>query len=381
MTIGHYFATSDKATKSLMFQVRTFLFYLVCILLAAPTSQAAIVEDLYQTKVDIKDQSQRTQQRAVRKALQKVLIKVSGNDELLDHPIIKDHVKRAADFLRSYRYEIEQGQIKYVAEFDQQSVEKMIRVAGFPIWDSRRPDTLIWLAIEDPRLLQREMLSETSNSPVSQLMFDTAQERGIAISLPLLDLTDIQQVSLFDVWGGFSQTIYAGSGRYGTDYVMSARIYFDDGSQQEAEQSVMPSEPMWKSDWQIMRNEQIIAGSVQLPNISDVSVALVNLLADQLANTYAISTEPGSGKGSVLISMDNVPNIKQYMQVKRLLESLSVVLKVTLIQQSKTTSMFELHLIGDVKDLTNALRLEDKVSFKKDEFGQNIEALEFNWNP
>ena len=58
---------------------------------------------------------------------------------------------------------------------------------------------------------------------------------------------------------------------------------------------------------------------------------------------------------------------------------MSVVNGATLIKQQGLRATFELDLLGDVEDLSNALSLDSKIRPVVDDFGQPIPGLEFFW--
>jgi hypothetical protein len=68
-----------------------------------------------------------------------------------------------------------------------------------------------------------------------------------------------------------------------------------------------------------------------------------------------------------------------YSQALVALESMSVVNNATLIKQQGPRATFELDLLGDVDDLSNALGLDGKIRPVVDDFGQPIVGLEFFW--
>ena len=346
-------------------------------------ADAALVEGLYEAKVSIENQSIASQRRAVRTALQNVLVKVSGNQELLGHEQIRANVRKAQDYLRSYRFETAEGQLLYLADFDQQSVKKMILDAGFPIWDSRRPDSLIWLAIEDEITKQRQILSEFSSSPLIEEAKQVAEKRGIPISFPILDLTDRQSLRLFDIWGQFGNVINAGSQRYGVDYVLSARIYkhvfIPTFQEPDLDYEYVSS---WVADYLLIHKDTVVSETLLADSPELLSQQLVTMLADLLANRYAIDFSGlQSDDSHVDIVITNIQNLTQYVEVYNFLTSLSVVAKANLINQNGQNATFSLDLLGDTQDLLNALRLDNKIRPTIDEFGQEKQNLHYLWVP
>ena len=170
-------------------------------------AKAADIHDLYDAKIAVHDQSQRTQNNAFSLALKQVLIKVRGNNDLLSNQKIKGAMTKATRFVRSYSYDKQESQLYLVISFDPQRVENVIRSAGFPVWDKRRPDSIIWLAIQPSDDSIRQIATQTKYSEIYQQLSERAALRGITLMFPLWDLDDIQTLGVYDIWGGFSERV------------------------------------------------------------------------------------------------------------------------------------------------------------------------------
>lgn len=346
-------------------------------------SVAAEMVGLYEASVEITDQSSRSQDKAKRQAFREVLVKVSGSKDLLRFPEIRQQITRADDYLLSYRYESDQNTLFYLAEFDPQRIEKVIRQNGFPIWGSRRPDTIIWLALQEQGVLKRSIISESSHFDLIKLANETAKSRGLAISFPILDLEDIQQIGVYDVWGGFIQSVATASERYGTDVVMSARIYFYDFDTSIESTDMAPLRaPSWVANWSLLDGAEIQTGNIVGDDPENLTVQLINQLADSLASKYAIIAKtPKQGEEKLKVTITNISDLSQYVKVRAFLASLSVVAKATLVVQDGNNATFELDMLGSDSDLRNALRLDDKIRPLTDDFGQDIQEHQYVWLP
>src|SRR5690606_16164886 len=98
-----------------------------------------------------------------------------------------------------------------------------------------RPMTLLWIAI-DTGQGERALLPAVGAPPgasadmealldgLREELVTVAEERGLPVTLPLLDLEDMAAVGFADVWGGFEQTVLAASDRYGADAVLVGRV-------------------------------------------------------------------------------------------------------------------------------------------------------------
>jgi hypothetical protein len=360
-----------------------FAFLLMCIV-SWQCVNAAVIDDLYDAKIPVDNQSEQTQNNAFSLALKQVLIKVRGNNDLLTNQTIKNAITRATGFVRSYSYDKQGSQLFLVISFDPQRVENVIRSAGFPVWDKRRPDSLIWLAIKSSEGSDRHIARPTEYVELYQKLRSRAAQRGITLMFPVWDLDDIQSVGVYDIWGGFSTQISQASERYSVPSVLSARIYLSDNQVSDVVQNTLKANPKsalkWSADWTMMEGGGLLAGQVQGDNPIIIAEGLIDALADQLSSKYAIDlAQINRADTKVQIVVNNIDSLTYYSQALRSLENMSIVNDVTLIQQQGPRATFELDLLGDIDDLTNALSLDSKIRPVVDDFGQPILGLEFFW--
>ena len=107
-----------------------------------------------------------------------------------------------------------------------------------PVWGPERPLTLLWVAVDDGvggrALLGANETTELGAPTTPQMtallttvreeIVAAADERGLPIAWPLLDLEDLNAVTFTDVWGGFEDRIVAASTRYRADAVLIGRV-------------------------------------------------------------------------------------------------------------------------------------------------------------
>ncbi len=353
-------------------------------LMCCQSLKAEVIDDLYDAKIAVDDQSERTQNNAFSLALKQVLIKVGGNSDLLTSPKIKSAATKATRFVRSYSYNKQEAQLYLVISFDPKRVESVIRSAGFSVWDKRRPESLIWLSIKSSDDATRQIATPTEYADIYQQLNLRAQQRGISLLFPLWDLTDLQTLGVYDIWGGFTNQITKASERYAVPSILSARIYLNDTQlADDAKDSITVntnSNAIWTADWTMIEGGGLLSGQVQGETRLTIADALVDALADQLSLKYAIDlTQIDGADTSVQIVVNNIDSLDYYSQALSSLESMSVVNGATLIKQQGPRATFELDLLGDVDDLTNALKLHRKIRPVVDDFGQPINGLEFFW--
>ncbi|MCC2615566.1 DUF2066 domain-containing protein [Aestuariibacter halophilus] len=385
-----------------MTKLRIFpVFVALCLYWALPV-HAAVVEGLYSARIAIEDQSQRSQQRAQKAAMREVLIKVSGQQETVRIDAIRDAIQLANDYLFAYQYELDNGRRYYVAEFDQQRINGLLRANNVSIWDSRRPDIIVWLAIQQqPGSVNRQRIDQEDFPVIVERAKNVARQRGLPLTLPVWDLTDHQALTLYDIWGGFSQQIWTASQRYGVEYGLSARIYPTPTAPQSDSESplfngasedtdidskadpVVPQTPAsdapWQLDWQLLRDGIVGRGRENAQSPEQLIDIVINRLADRLGETYAIRTsEQGAGQSTEVV-INNVGDLAMYWQVYEFLDSLSVVTRVSLSHQQGKTATFKVNLLGSRDNLLDALRLTERLTPVRDQFGQVVEPIVYSW--
>jgi hypothetical protein len=193
---------------------------------------AVTFPDLYTVVVTPEPGVQDRRNVAIRLGMASLLERITGRTGAGLEPELQHLVENANAYLNSYALlDAQRAQVGFRGS----NVETAVAEAGWPIWGAERPLTLLWIAV-DAGNGERALLSESFNpgewSPeMSRLMQsvetqlrDVASQRGLPVTLPLLDLVDLQQIEFADVWGGFDDRIELASQRYGADAYLAAQV-------------------------------------------------------------------------------------------------------------------------------------------------------------
>ena len=406
-------------------RTHVFWFSLFGLITLSHLASGAEMVDTSEGRVAVSGQSQSVQQSARREALKQVFVKMSGNPSVLENSSVKDAIRQAQVYLRSYRFEDTESGLIYIASFDEQALSALLRDAALPMWGSRRPQTLLWLAVKDDNGA-RYMLDEAQRGPMVEALYESVQERGVPISLPLMDLQDNQAISIYDVWGRFAESLRSASSRYGVENAIGARLYRNTVSRmpplptlQDVEQpadadnetsataNAGPSEQQnsqnnttlpftneefeslqaradageYALDWIFIGNQGPVAGSLFGDDPKTLMVKLVNSYASYLASQFAIVPSMSSQQGTRIdMSVANMDSLEKYAHATAYLTSLSVVEHVTLTKQEGSVATFTLSLIGSGQDLRNTVSLESRLRPVADAFGQPLQGFNYFWN-
>ncbi|NIW24338.1 MAG: DUF2066 domain-containing protein [Gammaproteobacteria bacterium] len=250
----------------------------------------------------------RTQDETIRLAMGQLLTRVTGRRDARFEPQLNEMLRLAGDFVEQI------GQLdrdNLIVRFNASNVESALVRLEQPVWGSERPLTMLWVAV-DAGLGQRELLAAEplTAAPQSELetmlanfradLVEVADERGLLLTLPLVDIEDMTALSFADVWGGFSDRVVRASERYGTDDILIAQVRLTDFGA--------------VTRWTLLRGGR----ELRLPG-----QAFRDGL-DALADVYAAEFSTLGSASSTAVTIVGVETLDDYGRVMQYLESLSV---------------------------------------------------------
>ena len=346
----------------LAFQIKMikywFVFYIV---LSSLSLYAVEVKDLYIAKVEVSSQSKKDRGIALKNAMRSVLVKVGGQKSILQEKSLKPALKRYNNFVTNYRYERASGISYLVASFDQEKIEQLFVEAGLPIWGSLRPQVVLWLV--DENNLQRQIISESSSSLLANSVELFSQQRGLPITMPLMDLDDANQIGISAIWGRFAQPVKQASKRYLAEAIVTIRLSNSTMLPEEAlDNSCEPlCQQMYALDWSFISStydEELQRFSERYQGIDKESLLIQALsdITDKIYQDYALTTAENN---EYLIDVVNIDNLTNYVAVDRFLQTLSSVRAAKLVSVDGTTYRFSLSLLGSERAFLASLKLNN----------------------
>lgn len=314
---------------------------------------AVEVEGLYQAEVPVTGRDRPERGEAFQEALRLVLIRVTGDRDVVDTESAAPLLETAARYVRQFRYsERADKEFPYRLEvvFDGQALERAVAAQGLPVWGRRRPGTLVWLGVQDAR--GRYLVGGDSGRPAARSMAEVASMRGVPLVFPLLDLDDQRAVTFADVAGGFQDRILEASRRYRPDGVLVGRVAQLQGG-------------FWRARWHLHLGGQRTEWETEGEDIALVLGAGVDRLADELAQRLATSTQAGPAAGT-LIGVRGVADLKDLIAVRRYLGDLAPVSAVRPYLFAADRVEFSVEMRGDPRDLERIIGLGDVLARERD---------------
>ncbi len=313
------------------------------LLLSFGDARGAEVEGLYNIAIPVQDKGVSEQRRAFRLALGQVLVKVSGSRAPLATAKLKSAFQKPARFVQQFRYHLaasdeptsnENLPLLLKVNFDRDSVNRLLRQVGLPVWGRTRPALLMWLALEQAE--GRKILASDNPDSLPQLLQAGAEARGLPFNLPLLDLEDRAQVRLSDIWGGFLEPIHTASLRYGSEAILVGKAY-----------PVLPT--LWEVHWSLMLADGIQRWTSRADGVEALLEEGIHESVDRLATIFV---QMGSAMGeSEILTVKGLSRLEDYARVHAYLRSLERVNRVEVARLEGERVGFHIEARGGLEAL------------------------------
>jgi len=311
-----------------------------------PVHSASRIDGLYEMQVVVKDQSAAERQDGIMNALATVLTKLTGRQAEAGSGALKDILKNASRYVDQYQYQTTAGQNDQVSlwvSFNQLAIEKALEQKRISLWGNIRPDSLLWLAVEDKA--GRYILANDKANPVYQSLMASASELGIPLQVPKMDKDDRRVARISDIWGNFPGQIRVASGRYQVDNILMAKLY-SDGAE-------------WRTNWTLISetNEQSWSGRGKYAGqaLADGLRGYTEILMDR----YAIQASADISRYQLVIK--NVNSLSEYHAIENYLSSIMLIASYQLHSVSLGQLSYYVNLRANIKDLERVLDLQQRL--------------------
>ncbi len=312
-------------------------------MLLLPGAHAARLDNLFEAEVAVGGRDEAARESAMQQALRQVLVRITGDsagvqqaagDRLLAQPdrfVEQYHVREAPD--------ADNAALRLWVRFDGVSLAREVRKAGLRYWGPDRPDTLVWLAVDNRG--QRHLMAESADTEAAGALREAAREYGLPVTLPLLDLEDQRAVDFTDIWGGFQGAVETASRRYRPQVILIGKVGRAGASG-------------WQGGWTLLA-----AGNTQTWNryaatLDKAVAAGVADAAEWLAAKYAVAT---TGQSIRALTVDGIRGVDDYGRVYNYLSSLTPVDSVQVVRVADQQIEFELKLNAQESNLVQLINL------------------------
>ncbi|MDD2759298.1 MAG: DUF2066 domain-containing protein [Methylomonas sp.] len=190
---------------------------------------AAEVKGLYEIELIARSQSPEDRETAIKQALYGVLNRILVADDISSIPAVQQALNGAQHYVKQFQYsliaadEYSETDARLIrVEFDEDQLLATMRNANVGIWSEIRPETLVWLVVEEDG--RRQFYNPDTMPEFENALALASKVKGVPVILPMLDLEEQQRISVSEVLSADSRNLLTVSARYDVPAVMAGRV-------------------------------------------------------------------------------------------------------------------------------------------------------------
>lgn len=323
---------------------RLLVLFLVALALPVTSLYAAARPSIYLAEVS----AEQSQQQWQREALQQVLIRVTGQPDILQRPQLRSELANAASYVKQFEaVRTEQGNNVRVL-LDAQRIQQFLLEQQIPIWGGQRPELLFWIV--EQQGTERQFVRQNDSVWLESLQ-QALNTQALPYTLPLYDIDDLLNLTETDVWAGFWQQIEQASSRYRVHQIVVLLLEATDNL----------TEPGWRLTALRQHNGNVLRDELEASSELALMEQFAGRLSQQLAQQYAILLSPDAQQQAVL-QINGVTTLADVVSLERRLNELLGVSRVQIVRHAPAETLFRLTLQMSTEQLLQSLAFESNLT-------------------
>jgi len=277
-----------------------------------PYSWGVSDETLFKVELAVNSQTEKERENNAQRALLRLLTKVTGLRNIPRSEEVLVSLKEPGRFYSgfSYKENAETQDFTITYNFDKNLVLDLVKESNLPYWWSDRPQVIVWLALEEG---SEKILSSSDNHVFQALLRERADDRGINLQLPIMDVEDRRLTSYKEIRSGLAYNIDAASVRYSSNVSLV-------GKAKASELSL--DDPYFDGSWEFwFEDEHFIVDFESLSARESARIG-VDLVADIFASRFAVFS--GSQRNYNWI-ITGITDLSGYASLKKYFENLEII--------------------------------------------------------
>ncbi|MFI4937544.1 MAG: DUF2066 domain-containing protein [Candidatus Berkiellales bacterium] len=302
------------------------LFFLFC-----PLVQAVVMPHMYEATLSCQTQSEEERQTLLKQGFIQVVERINSQTEVAAHPAVVKALEKITDYVEQYSYDNNAFTVKFNADL----INRLIEKTGSTTWGKSRPRVVLWLALEENQ--QRRLLGAESDPTLQVQLTKLAEQRGLPIVLPLMDLEDVSKITVADVWGEFPTVLRQASERYGSQAILVGRITHVLNASSE----IKP----WQVHWQLLTDSDSPVWQAEGQALEAVLDQGLSGTANYLLGHYGVKNSASAVTAelkTIFVTVQEVRSGADFSQVEAYLKSLDPISKVNVNQITGDGVVFEI---------------------------------------
>ncbi len=306
-------------------------------------ANAVVVKDLYTFKTRVDNNYPQARNDMLPRGLGEVLLKVAGNRAILQHRAVLEAQQHPEKYVKDFAYKETDTNYKLAVNFNQQMVDRLIAETGRGNLSKNRPLIMAWVAIRTDNFV--DLVGDQAHAELADIIDTTAQQHGIPMVLPLLDLTERLFIGPMDVVTFNEVPLQQAAGRYNADLVLVGNIKQVDDE--------------WICAWRLYTNDQIVDWSSSGEDLELEIDGMLGELSDQLLTHYANINRPrASNDNTVFVRISGVLDVSEYARIMDYLMGLTAIKNVEVSNINEQDAVFAVTADGGRRAIRSAISLD-----------------------
>lgn len=201
---------------------------------------------------------------------------------------------------------------------------------------------VLWLALmrnSHPDVLSSENVADS----LSQQLASLGRNRNIEIILPLMDIDDLNKVSVDDVDEINLTPIQQASVRYAPDQILIGSI------------KVLPNK-QWQGHWLLWLNKKRMRWDSTASSYQNAILEGIGHAADLITTPTALAPHQEVNTNHFVITVGGIDNVSDYAELQSYFQQLPMVSQLQIVRVKATNVVFDVIITGDKAALLDALR-------------------------
>jgi uncharacterized protein len=312
---------------------------------------AVKVSSLYQADIPVAAQTDDLKTQAVRDGFLDVLIKLSGDGQVGDNPVIKASLLRPDYYVHEISYSQptpDASEYLLRIRYEPNDINRLLRKAGVSYWGEMRPLILVWLAITNKHQTT-EIIGHEMPGDIFATMKHQSNRYGLPLIFPVMDVTDINQISPKDVISVSLPVLKEAAKRYAPDALLI-------GNMQETDNGI-------ESQWLLMLNKNQWKWVITEKSVDLVISTLMNQISQTLAKHY-VAKAADVPSVWVKVEVMNVTQRSDLTELLKYLKQLTPVQQVQLIEVSSDVVELSIQIRGSLETFQKNAAIGQRLSLK-----------------
>lgn len=325
---------------------------ILLVLLPLTFATAAKVSTLYEADMPVASQNDELKEQAIKEGFLQVLVKLSGDSHIDQNSTIKASLAKSDYYVQEFSYSTvttSSSQYMLHIRYDKDDVNRLLVKAGAGYWGETRPLILVWMTVTNKEQ-HTEIVGSDMAGDMLTIMNAQSKKYGIPILFPLMDVDDVNQVSVDDVAKVALPTLRAAAKRYSPDGLLIGSIEeTDDGLQ---------------SQWQLVVHDDVWNWTLADKSMDALLSSVMNEISQTLAKQYADkSTHPS--ELWIKLEVENITHRRDFAQLMQYLKQITLVQQVELSQVAGDVVELAVLIHGSVAGFQQNASIGQRLVLKK----------------